>query len=132
MCKPCTFINSFITLITFINTNMESFKEFTQTTEELLIEMPHIMFDNGDAIDLELEVHSAMRPKEYVRYFKDWIAGKTIKSKRPGFDQKLTRSHQREFAKHLLYDTEFVKLFTIKHYGEKIWAQIVAILEKFL
>lgn len=110
---------------------MEKFSDF-ELEESLLLELPHIMFDTGDAIDLELEVHSSMRPKEYVKYFKDWIAGKTIKSKNPGFEQHLSRRNQRDFADEVLNKTQVVKLFTIKHYGEKVWAQIVSILEKYL
>lgn len=110
---------------------MKKFGE-VQLEEQLLLELPHIMFDNGEVLDLELEVHSSMRPKEYVKYFKDWIAGKTIQSKNPGFDQHLSRRNQREFAKEVLHNTQIVKLFTLKHYGEKVWAQIVRILEKYL
>lgn len=110
---------------------MENFAQY-KLHEQLVMEMPHIMFNNGDVLDLELEVHSSMRPKEYVKYFKDWIAGKTIRSKNPGFEQHLSRKNQRDFAREVLNKTEVVKLFTIKHYGENVWAQIVRILEKFL
>lgn len=112
---------------------MEKFGDFVNQRQDLILEMPHIMFDTtGKAIDLELEVHSHMKPKEYVQYFKDWIEGKKIASKRPDFKQSITPKEQREFADHILNQTQFVKQFTLKHYGKKVWGKIVSMLEKYL
>lgn len=112
---------------------MEKFGDFANKQEHLILEMPHIMFDTtGKAVDLELEVHSQMKPKEYVQYFKDWVTGKNIESKRPDFRQSISPKEQREFADYVLNQTLFVKQFTLKHYGERVWSRIVSMLEKYL
>lgn len=112
---------------------MKKFSEYEPQEKSLILEMPHIMFDTtGKAVDLELEVHTGMKPKEYVQYFKDWVEGKKIESKLPNFTQSISRKEQRDFADYILNQTEFVKMFTIKNYGAKVWERIVSLLEKYL
>ena len=51
-----------------------TFTDFTKDSKSLILEMPHIMLDGGKKIvDLELEVHSKMKPNEFVSYIEDWV-----------------------------------------------------------
>ena len=55
-----------------------TFTDFTKDSKSLILEMPHIMLDGGKKIvDLELEVHSKMKPNEFVSYIEDWVDRKT-------------------------------------------------------
>lgn len=118
---------------------MKSFEEFVEHASttineeiEVLTEMPHIMFDSGHAVDLELEVHSDMRPKEYINYYVDWLEGNTISSKHPNHSYKLIgKREKKEFAEHIL-NSPHIKMFTEKHYGPKIWKKLVAKVKKYV
>lgn len=110
---------------------MKSFKEY-QPTERMILEMPHIPLKGADAIDLELEVHSNMKPKEYIQYWKDLVKGKEIPSKNPGYTQKLPKRARSEFADAILNQWNYARLFTTKHYGEKVWSEIEKILKKYI
>lgn len=107
---------------------MLSFKEFIQ--ESLLLEMPHIQV--GDKFyDLELEVHSKMKPEEFVRYIDDWISGKPIQSKTPGFSMQINANSVREFATKVLKQPD-LKNFTVMHYGTDTWASVEKLLHSKL
>lgn len=58
---------------------MITFDQFINET--LIIEMPHIMLAGNKVV--ELEVHSKMKPNEFVEYIEDWDNGKPIPSKMP-------------------------------------------------
>lgn len=107
---------------------MLTFEEFINET--LILEMPHIML--GDkVVDLELEVHSKMKPEEFVQYINDWVSGKPIQSKTPGFSMKINANSVREFAKKVLAQP-YLKNFTMMHYGEDIWASVEKLLRSKL
>lgn len=109
---------------------MITLQEF-QTPKKLLIEMPHIMLDTGEVIDLELEVHSNMSEKEYLQYFRDWLSGKKMKSKRPGFEQSLSRKGVKDFVDYVINNTPYIREFTKKYYGRSTWKKLVSILMKY-
>lgn len=112
---------------------MKSFKDFqSNKLEHLVLEMPHIPLEHGQPIDLELEVHSNMNPDDYIQYFKDWLEGKKMPSKNPGYTQKLSRQARSEFADAILNQWNYTRLFTIKYYGERVWKEIERILKKYL
>jgi|PlaIllAssembly_1097288.scaffolds.fasta_scaffold00001_109 hypothetical protein len=99
---------------------IRNFNEFIN--ESLILEMPHIML--GDkVVDLELEVHAKMKPKDFVQYIDDWVNGKPIQSKTPGFSMKVNADSVKEFAKKVL-SQPYLKNFTIMHYGEDTWASV--------
>lgn len=103
---------------------MENFKEFLNRPETLILEMPHILLDKGrKVVDLELEVHSSMKPIEFINYIKDWVSGKAIQSKNPELTMKLTSDVLKEFIEKILKDSYF-KNFTIKYYGKEIWEKL--------
>ena len=107
---------------------MITFKEFIQ--ESILLEMPYI--ELGDkVVDLELEVHSKMKPKEFVQYIDDWITGKPIQSKTPGFSMQINAHSVKEFVKKTLGQS-YLKNFTVMHYGEDTWATVENLLRSKL
>jgi hypothetical protein len=94
------------------------------------MEMPHLMLDTGEFIDLELEVHSNMTEREYLDYFRDWLSGRPMKSKNPGFTQRLTKQGVKDFVNYIINNTVVVREFTKKHYGNTTWRKLVKILLK--
>ena len=107
---------------------MLTFEEFIQ--ESLILEMPHIQVD-GKFYDLELEVHSKMKPKDFIQYIDDWISGKPIQSKTPGFSMQINASSVKEFAKKVLAQS-YLKNFTVMYYGEETWASVEKLLQSKL
>lgn len=92
-----------------------------------MIEMPHIAL--GDkVVDLELEVKSKLSKKELIQYFKDWISGKPMKSKTPGFIQKLDKENIPLFIKELL-KKPFLKNFVEFHYDPDTWNELEKMLK---
>lgn len=109
---------------------MLTFKQFLD--ESLILEMPHISLDGGSkVVDLELEVHSKMKPEEFVQYINDWVSGKPIQSKTPGFSMKINADSVKEFAKKVL-GQPYLKNFTIMHYGDIVWKSIEELLQSKL
>ena len=107
---------------------MLTFNEFIQ--ESLILEMPHIML--GDkVVDLELEVHSKMTPKDFIQYIDDWVNGKPIQSKTPGFKMQVNMNSVKEFAKKVLAQP-YLKNFTVMHYGDSVWKSIEELLQSKL
>jgi len=107
---------------------MLTFEEFINET--LILEMPHIML--GDkVVDLELEVHSKMKPKEFIQYIDDWVNGKPIQSKTPGFSMQVNANSVKEFAKKVL-GQPYLKNFTVMHYGDSVWKSIEELLQSKL
>lgn len=107
---------------------MLTFKEFIK--ESLILEMPHIML--GDkVVDLELEVHSKMKPKDFIQYIDDWVNGRPIQSKTPGFSMQINANSVKEFAKKVLGQS-YLKNFTTMHYGEDVWASVENLLRSKL
>lgn len=107
---------------------MLTFEEFINET--LIIEMPHIML--GDkVVDLELEVHAKMKPEEFVQYINDWISGKPIQSKTPGFSMQINANSVKEFVKKVL-GQPYLKNFTVMHYGDSVWKSIEDLLRSRL
>jgi len=107
---------------------MLTFKEFIK--ESLLLEMPHIQV-SGKFYDLELEVHSKMTPEDFVQYIDDWINGKPIKSKTPGFSMQVNADSVKEFAKKVLGQA-YLKNFTMMYYGEDVWDSVEKLLHSKL
>lgn len=107
---------------------MISFKKFI--TETLILEMPHIMV-GGKAVDLELEVHAKMNPIDFVKYIEDWVDGKSIQSKIPGFSMKVNANSINEFIKKIL-GNPFLKNFTVMHYSDGIWNELETMLRSKL
>lgn len=85
----------------------------------------------NQVVDLELEVHAKMKPDEFVQYIQDWVDGKPIKSKTPGFSMKVNADSVKEFAKKVL-SQPFLKNFTITHYDEATWVTIEKMLRSKL
>jgi hypothetical protein len=107
---------------------MLTFKKFIK--ESLILEMPHIVL--GDkVVDLELEVHSKMKPKDFIQYIDDWVNGKPIQSKTPGFSMQVNANSIKEFAKKVLSQS-YLKNFTILHYGEDTWTSVENLLRSKL
>ena len=103
---------------------MLTFSQFLK--EQSINEMPHLQV--GDKFyDLELEVHSKMTPKEFVRYIEDWVSGKPISSKKPGFTMQVNASSIKEFARKVLAQP-YLKNFTIAYYGEETWQEVETVL----
>lgn len=109
---------------------MKTFEEFTRLNETIILEMPHILL--GDkVVDLELEVHAKMKPNEFVQYIKDWIDGKPIPSKTPGFSMQINAGSVKEFSRKVL-SQPFLKNFVLAHYGEDTWDEVEGILRSNL
>lgn len=107
---------------------MLTFEEFIK--ESLILEMPHIML--GDkVVDLELEVHAKMTPEAFVKYIEDWVTGKPIQSKTPGFSMQVNANSIKEFAKKVLGQS-YLKNFTVMHYGDSVWKSIEELLQSKL
>lgn len=107
---------------------MLTFKEFIQ--ESLVLEMPHLQI--GDKFyDLELEVHAKMKPKDFIQYIDDWVNGKPIQSKTPGFKMQVNMNSVKEFAKKVL-GQPYLKNFTVMHYGDSVWKSIEELLQSKL
>ncbi len=101
---------------------MLTFNEFTN--DNLILEMPHIMLNGGNEIvDLELEVHANMAKKDFIQYIDDWVSGKPIQSKTPGFTMKVNANSVKEFIKKVLTQP-YLKNFTLLHYDEATWETI--------
>ena len=107
---------------------MLTFKEFLK--EQSINEMPHLQID-GKFYDLELEVHSKMKPKEFIQYIDDWVNGKPIQSKTPGFSMQVNADSVKEFAKKVL-GQPYLKNFTVLHYGDTVWKSIEELLQSKL
>ena len=108
-------------------------KNFNQFLgETLILEMPHIMLDGGKkVVDLELEVHAKMRPEDFVKDIEDWVDGKPIPSKTPGFSMQINTDSVKEFAKKVL-GQPYLKNFTTMHYGEGVWDKVESVLRSKL
>jgi hypothetical protein len=107
---------------------MLTFEEFIE--ESLILEMPHLKI--GDQFfDLELEVHAKMKPKDFIQYIDDWVNGKPIQSKTPGFSMQVNANSVKEFAKKVLAQP-YLKNFTAMHYGEDTWAAVEKLLRSKL
>lgn len=107
---------------------MLTFEEFINET--LILEMPHIMI--GDkVVDLELEVHAKMKPEDFIQYIDDWVNGKPIQSKTPGFSMQVNANSIKEFAKKVL-GQPYLKNFTVMHYGDSVWKSIEELLKSKL
>lgn len=92
--------------------------------------MPHIMI--GDkVVDLELEVHAKMKPEDFIQYIDDWVNGKPIQSKTPGFSMQVNANSIKEFAKKVL-GQPYLKNFTVMHYGDSVWKSIEELLKSKL
>jgi hypothetical protein len=111
---------------------MFTFREFTESNrnETLILEMPHMVIGQ-DILDLELEVHSNMNPKEYIQYFKDLLDGKKVKSKDPGTHFQISTQNAPQAAREIL-DNNIVMMFTDKNYGRKVKNQLQKLLKSYL
>ena len=87
--------------------------------------------DGSEIVDLELEVHSKMKPDAFVQYISDWVTGKPIQSKTPGFSMKVNANSIKEFSKKVLAQP-YLKNFTLLHYDESVWNKIETILKSKL
>lgn len=106
---------------------MKTFNQFINET--IILEMPHIKLDTGNSVvDLELEVHGNMKRDDFIKYIGDWVSGKEIQSKRAGFSMKVNANSVGEFARKVLKQ-QYLKNFTIDHYGEDAWVKIEKILQ---
>lgn len=112
---------------------MKTFQEFLlekTIPDTLLIEMPHILL--GDkAVDLELEIKSKLKKEQIIQYFRDWLDGKPIQSKNPGFVQRLSKENIPVFVKDLLRKP-FLKNFIEHHYDIDTWITIEDMLKSYL
>jgi len=103
-----------------------SFKDFlsiSKSPKSVLIEMPHIELDNGQTVDLELEVHSKMKPEDFVGYIKDWANGQPITSRNRSTPFKVNAKFESSFAK-TIRSSSWFQLFTKKFYGQEVWNEI--------
>lgn len=98
-------------------------------TETFLIEMPYIQLNNNEVVDLELEIHSKMKPNDFINYMNRWLNGEKIQSKSPGFEMQINKNTISDFARKL-QKNYFFKLFVVKNYGQNTWDELAAILEK--
>lgn len=87
--------------------------------------------DGNKFVDLELEVHAKMKPAEFIQYIQDWVEGKPIKSKTPGFSMQINANSVKEFVKKVLAQP-YLKNFTVMHYGEDTWASVEKLLRSKL
>lgn len=100
------------------------------STQTLMLEMPHILV-GGNVVDLELELHATMKPKDFIQYIQDWVDGKPTSAKHSGFNMVINSNSVKEFAKKVLAQS-FLKNFTLHHYDEDTWGQIETILQSKL
>ena len=107
---------------------MLTFREFLK--EQQINEMPHLQI--GDKFyDLELEVHSKMKPKDFVQYIDDWINGKPIQSKTRGFSMQINANSVKELAKKVLAQP-YLENFTKMYYGNDTWESVEKLLRSKL
>jgi hypothetical protein len=85
--------------------------------------MPHIQLDSGQTVDLELEVHSKMKPDDFVNYIKDWADSKPVTSRNRSIPFKIDPKSVPDFAK-AVRSSEWFKMFTKRFYGQEIWVLI--------
>ena len=104
-------------MITFIEFIIETF----------LMEMPHIELSNNKAVDLELEVHTKMKPDDFLSYISRWLNGDNIKSKTPGIEMHVNNNNVTDFAKKMLKNY-FFRVFVIKNYGIDVWEKLVTMI----
>jgi len=110
---------------------LEEYRELYREAIEDLNEMPHLQLDTGNVIDLELEVHSKMKEKDYLQYFRDWLKGKEIESKMPGSTFSLSsRREKKEFAEYLL-NSPAIENFTRKYYSDTTWSKLEQLALKY-
>lgn len=101
---------------------MKTFEKYLY--ENFILEMPHIRLDNDTkVVDLELEVHSKLSEIEFISYIKDWIDGKPIQSKTPGFSMQVNASVVKEFAQKMLTNN-FFKNYVVFNYGQNTWKKL--------
>lgn len=94
--------------------------------------MPHVQLDGGNkVIDLELEIKSKLTPDQMIKYFEDWVSGKSMPSKNPKYIQSLPKEFVPEFVKSLLAKP-FLKNFIEFHYDTETWDKIEKILRSNL
>lgn len=105
---------------------MITFREFIG--ESFLLEMPHIVLQNGKVVDLELEVHAKMKKDEFISYIQDWIDGKTFKSKY-NTTMRVPEDALAGFIEKLINGTPFFKSFVVKTYGDDVWNTVLRILK---
>lgn len=84
--------------------------------------------DGNKVVDLELEIHAKMKPAEFIQYIQDWVEGKPIKSKTPGFTMQVNKDSVKEFVRKVL-SQPFLKNFTEMHYNEDTWNQLEVMLK---
>lgn len=107
-----------------VKTKMK-FKNFLKR-EVILIEMPHITLSSGKAVDIELEVHTEMTEKEFIKYIEDWLHGKRIKNK-VGVTMSVSPEYLKIFKEKLLKN-DFFKNYVIKYYGNIFWMKVEKLL----
>lgn len=91
--------------------------------------MPHFVFSDGTIFDLELEIHSNMKPEDFLGYFESILKGEKVKSKTGEYFQIPTRRIP-EFVNESL-ESNMLKNFTKKNYGRKVWKQLQKLLKSF-